>query len=214
MAENTVKSFGFFASFHKQLEFLSDERAGRMVKAMGSYAFNGVVPEFGADDTVCALLWAGFKPIIDNSIKARRDGKKGGRPRNQQPEAKPKNAENGEKGGFNPALPDNETGVETDRNNPIPSNPIPSDTIQGNEEATSSFSGETQFNESDQRFITTQCARLKALGYDESQTRRWLECLIIEDGQAKARQEVEDFIRSEQTSDSETGELYPVDQEW
>ncbi len=41
--------YNFFESYHKALSRVSNERYGRIVRAMCEYAFNGIVPNF-ADD--------------------------------------------------------------------------------------------------------------------------------------------------------------------
>ena len=38
--------YSFFESYHKALSRVSDERYGRVVRAMSEFAFNGIVPDF------------------------------------------------------------------------------------------------------------------------------------------------------------------------
>ena len=55
--------YSFFESYHKALSRVSDERYGRVVRAMSEFAFSGVAPSF-ADDADW-IVWELVKPIIE-----------------------------------------------------------------------------------------------------------------------------------------------------
>jgi len=55
--------YSFFESYHKALSRASDERYGRVVRAMSEFAFKGIAPSF-ADDADW-IVWELVKPIIE-----------------------------------------------------------------------------------------------------------------------------------------------------
>ena len=58
----TCKKYSFFESYHKALSRVSDERYGRVVRAMSEFAFIGVEPNF-VDDADW-VVWELIHPII------------------------------------------------------------------------------------------------------------------------------------------------------
>lgn len=72
--------YSFFESYHKALSHVSDERYGRVVRAMSEFAFKGIAPSF-ADDADW-IVWELVKPIIERGqeiSEARAEaGRKGG----------------------------------------------------------------------------------------------------------------------------------------
>ena len=72
--------FSFFESYHRALSHVSNERYGRVVRAMSEFVFMGIVPSF-ADDADW-IVWELIKPIIERGkeiSEARSDvGRKGG----------------------------------------------------------------------------------------------------------------------------------------
>ena len=72
--------YSFFESYHKALSRVSDERYGRVVRAMSEFAFKGIAPSF-ADDADW-IVWELVKPIIERGqeiSEARAEaGRKGG----------------------------------------------------------------------------------------------------------------------------------------
>lgn len=58
----TNKKYSFFESYHKALSRVSDERYGRVVRAMSEFAFIGVEPNF-VDDADW-VVWELIHPII------------------------------------------------------------------------------------------------------------------------------------------------------
>ncbi len=80
MKDNKKKYFAFFESYDETLSIDSDERYGRMVRAMSAYAFRGEEPNF--EETNDRQLWLMTKPIIDNGMKLSKvrseSGAKGG----------------------------------------------------------------------------------------------------------------------------------------
>ena len=55
--------YSFFESYHKALSRVTDERYGRVVRAMCEFAFKGIAPNF-ADDADW-IVWELIKPIIE-----------------------------------------------------------------------------------------------------------------------------------------------------
>lgn len=88
------KPKGFFTYFHLSpiIEKLSDQQAGRLYKALLRYGDTGEYTDF-SDDLACDMAYTLMKGEIDinveryNEICEKRSeaGKKGGRPRKEQP---------------------------------------------------------------------------------------------------------------------------------
>lgn len=58
----TGKKYSFFESYHKALSRVSDERYGRVVRAMSEFAFLGISPKFM--DDADWVVWELIHPII------------------------------------------------------------------------------------------------------------------------------------------------------
>ena len=71
-----VAKFSFFESFDKVASQLEDVDRLALFDAMRDFAFRGVSPEF---EGTMALLWGLIEPNITGSIRAQRNGAKGGR---------------------------------------------------------------------------------------------------------------------------------------
>lgn len=76
------KCFTFMESFYRQTELMSDEQALRFYNGMCMYVFDGKAPDFD-DDLVLKVAWVSVSAAIDNNLKSRANGKKGGRPRKE-----------------------------------------------------------------------------------------------------------------------------------
>ena len=78
------RRFYFWESYGKALDLLTDEEAGRFIKACCRYAFEGVEPDF-ADDARMAFAWqivsAQIERSVEIGVKNSERGKKGGRPK-------------------------------------------------------------------------------------------------------------------------------------
>ena len=76
------RRFYFWESYGKAIDLLTDEEAGRFIKACCSFAFEGVEPDF-ADDARMAFAWqivsAQITTSIEIGIKNAERGKRGGR---------------------------------------------------------------------------------------------------------------------------------------
>lgn len=64
---NEVNRFTFFRGYAESMEMLSDPEAGRLIKAMSKYAFEGVEPKF--TNRNLKLLWPTIKPNIETNVK-------------------------------------------------------------------------------------------------------------------------------------------------
>lgn len=74
------KCFTFMESFYRQTELMSDEQALRFFKAMCAFAFDDAEPDF-ENDLVLKVSWVTASSAIESNLRARADGKKGGRPK-------------------------------------------------------------------------------------------------------------------------------------
>lgn len=76
------RRFYFWESYGKALDLLTDEEAGRFIKACCRYAFEGVEPDF-ADDARMAFAWqivsAQITTSIEIGIRNAERGKRGGK---------------------------------------------------------------------------------------------------------------------------------------
>lgn len=79
----------FFKSYHKAFKTLPPEVVGEVVKAMGSYAFDGEEVEL---EGIAATVYELIKPVMESSLKKAANGKKGGEAESK-PEANPKRTE-------------------------------------------------------------------------------------------------------------------------
>ena len=61
------KKFSFFESYHRALQRVSDERYGRMVRAMSSFVFNDEKPNFS--DDADWVVWELMRPILERGIE-------------------------------------------------------------------------------------------------------------------------------------------------
>lgn len=83
------ESFPFYRNFGAVFNTLTDEEAGRLLKAVVAYAFTEEEPVFDQSERVVQIAFALLKVNMDASIAAyvktvetnRENGKKGGRPR-------------------------------------------------------------------------------------------------------------------------------------
>ncbi len=57
------KKYTFFESYHRALSRVSDERYGRVVRAMSNYVFESQEPDFADDGDW--IVWELVKPILD-----------------------------------------------------------------------------------------------------------------------------------------------------
>ena len=57
------KKYNFFESYHRALSRVSDERYGRVVRAMSEYVFAGLNPSF--DDDADCIVWELIQPILE-----------------------------------------------------------------------------------------------------------------------------------------------------
>lgn len=77
------KRFYFWESYAKAFDMLSDEDAGRFIKACSAFAFRGEAPDF-SDSPMLGLSWEFVRGQIETSvgigIQRSENGKKGGRP--------------------------------------------------------------------------------------------------------------------------------------
>ena len=60
------KKFSFFESYHRALLRVSDERYGRIVRAMSEYTFNQAEPSFADDGDW--IVWELIKPILQKGM--------------------------------------------------------------------------------------------------------------------------------------------------
>jgi hypothetical protein len=82
------RRFYFWESYGKALDLLTDEEAGRFIKACCAFAFDGIEPDF-SDDSRMAFAWQIVSAQITTSIeigiknaeRGRRGGKKSGESR-------------------------------------------------------------------------------------------------------------------------------------
>ncbi len=76
------RRFYFWESYGKALDLLTDEEAGRFIKACCRFAFEGVEPDF-SDDARMAFAWqivsAQITTSIEIGIKNAERGKRGGK---------------------------------------------------------------------------------------------------------------------------------------
>ena len=77
------RRFYFWESYAKAFSLLTDEEAGRFIKACSAFAFEGTVPDF-SDSPKMAFAWEMVSGQIERSveigIKNSERGKQGGRP--------------------------------------------------------------------------------------------------------------------------------------
>ena len=69
--------FSFFKSYYESFKDLPPEVVGIVVKAMGSYFFDGVEPKL---DGLAGAVFSLIKPVLDSSKKKAENGAKGGAP--------------------------------------------------------------------------------------------------------------------------------------
>lgn len=78
------KRFYFWESYGKAFDMLSDEDAGRFIKACYRFAFEDVQPDF-ADELTMAFAWQIVSGQIERSVeigvKKAEYGRRGGRPK-------------------------------------------------------------------------------------------------------------------------------------
>ncbi len=58
------QKYTFFESYHRALSRVSDERYGRVVRAMSNYVFEGQEPDFADDGDW--IVWELVKPILEH----------------------------------------------------------------------------------------------------------------------------------------------------
>ena len=61
------KKYSFFDGYHKALSRVSDERYGRIVRAMSSYAFYGEEPKFNKDADW--VVWELIRPVLEKGLE-------------------------------------------------------------------------------------------------------------------------------------------------
>lgn len=76
------KRFYFWESYGKAMDLLTNEEAGRFIKACCAFAFDGIEPDF-SDDSRMAFAWqivsAQITTSIEIGIKNAERGRRGGR---------------------------------------------------------------------------------------------------------------------------------------
>ena len=85
------RRFYFWESYGKALDLLTDEEAGRFIKACCAFAFEGTEPDF-SDDSRMAFAWQIVSAQITTSVeigvknaeRGRRGGKKSGESRRKK----------------------------------------------------------------------------------------------------------------------------------
>lgn len=82
--DDNKEGFVFFPSFYDAYQAAKAVGHGsEYLEAMVAYAFEGKEPT--SENVVMTALYSAFKPVIDTSQKDRRNGKKGGRPKKENP---------------------------------------------------------------------------------------------------------------------------------
>lgn len=61
------KKYSFFDGYHKALSRVSDERYGRIVRAMSSFAFYGEEPKFNEDADW--VVWELIRPVLEKGLE-------------------------------------------------------------------------------------------------------------------------------------------------
>lgn len=83
---NGLKNFSFFLSYHKAMKRMSDDEALKFVRALSYYAFEDIEPDDLYGNAELAFIMA--QPIIDESKKKSKAGKKGGSSKNSNDKSK------------------------------------------------------------------------------------------------------------------------------
>lgn len=75
--------FYFWRGYYDAMEYLTDEEAGKLIRAICAYAFDGAEPDF-SDNRLMQVAWTMVANSAQESVemgrKARESGKTGGRP--------------------------------------------------------------------------------------------------------------------------------------
>ena len=72
------KSFVFYDSFYKAMNYLNDKEKIQYIEAICNYSLFDIIIDM---DLKIEAMFALIKPQIDANIRKRENGKKGGRPR-------------------------------------------------------------------------------------------------------------------------------------
>lgn len=71
--------FVFYRSWHETINMLSKEKGFQLFNDICEYALDGIEPE---QDDILTPIFTNIKPNIDANDKKAKDGRKGGRPKN------------------------------------------------------------------------------------------------------------------------------------
>ena len=101
--EGYERRYSFFEGYYRAMAHMSDEQELEFRRAIDSYAFDGVEPEF--EDGMLSMAWDLVVSSLSKSLKLSNAGRKGGRGNKKQAEAL--------KGAFKGALKPSESPLKT-----------------------------------------------------------------------------------------------------
>lgn len=128
MKDNKENNYIMHSKYNEHFSLLTDEELGRLIRNVNDYVCNGVLPQYSKEDRVLNMAFSFMKATIDiekekyleKCKKNQENGRRGGRPRNnQKPNGLDNNQEKPNGLNENPIDIDNDIDMEIDIDNDI-----------------------------------------------------------------------------------------------